>query len=338
MPFPPTPSNTPSNTPTPSVTPSVTPTVTPSNTSCPTTATPTPSITATITPTVTTSCLGNQLCPESINISNFPFGTPEPFYSGTYNRLYSYTGGTISGGYMTTISGNQQFVPGALTGTTYAVYGRFLSGTTYQTLLFENVILLPSNTWEWRVFTSNGDYITNLGNNPSYTTLALQDSGVNIPLLTDGLVSYPEAGTWRTSRTISYPCICPTTTPTNTVTPTITPSFTPTTSLTPSLTQTSTVTLTPTKTPTLTPTITPSSTPICCYQYEITNYYTTTQTVNYTDCNGTPSSVNATGNGNQTIVNCAVEGSLSFSGTTCDGGTVDCVTWVAASSPCGGCV
>jgi hypothetical protein len=103
-------------------------------------------------------------------------------------------------------------------------------------------------------------------------------------------------------------------------------------------TPTPTVTQTPSVTPTLTPTTTPSPTPICCYQYEITNYYTTSQTIFFTNCDGTPGSVSAAGNGLQTIVNCAVQDSLSTSANICDGGTTDCVTWVQANTPCGGCV
>lgn len=76
----------------------------------------------------------------------------------------------------------------------------------------------------------------------------------------------------------------------------------------------------------------------CCYQYEVTNYYTTSKTVYYTDCDGTPQSISCAGNGNQTIINCAEEGSVYTNDTECNGSTTDCVTWVQASSPCGGCV
>jgi hypothetical protein len=116
------------------------------------------------------------------------------------------------------------------------------------------------------------------------------------------------------------PCTTPTPTPTLTSTPT------------------PTLTTTPTLTATHTPTSTPTPTAICCYQYEITNYYTTSQTVNFTNCDGTPGSVSAAGNGLQTIVNCAVQDSLSTTANICDGGNVDCVTWVQADTPCGGCV
>jgi hypothetical protein len=113
--------------------------------------------------------------------------------------------------------------------------------------------------------------------------------------------------------------------------------------ITPTPTVTSTVTLTPSQTPpvTATPTITPSQTPTsipCCYQYEITNYYTTTQTIYYTDCTEGPTQVNAPGNGLQTYIACAIEGSITFFGTPCDNSSVDCIAAVRANDPCGGCL
>jgi hypothetical protein len=132
-----------------------------------------------------------------------------------------------------------------------------------------------------------------------------------------------------TATQTSTPESTPTSTPTNTATQTSTPTSTATSTVTPSNSST------PPETPTNTPT--PTSTPICdCYQYEITNYYTTSKTVFYTDCDGTPSSVVAAGNGQQTYITCAVENSLSTNDAFCDPGqTTDCITWVAANTPCG---
>jgi hypothetical protein len=118
---------------------------------------------------------------------------------------------------------------------------------------------------------------------------------------------------------------------------------------TPTLTATSTLTPTPSVTPTLTPTPppptnsptpppTPSTTPSCCYQYEITNYYTTSKIVFYVDCDGTPQQITAVGNGLQTYIDCAREGSLTTAATICDNSSSDCVTWNAANTPCGGCI
>jgi hypothetical protein len=101
---------------------------------------------------------------------------------------------------------------------------------------------------------------------------------------------------------------------------------------------TSTPTQTPGSTPASTPTPTPTTSTGCysCRQYEITNYYTIAQTVYYVDCNGTPSSIVANGNGFQTYIPCAQEGSLYVLVDECGfGQTTDCVTWVADSGTCG---
>lgn len=324
----PTVTETPTTTPTMTPTSSITPTITPTNT-----LTPTITPTTTITPSITSTSI--PLCPEQIQIRFFSSGgteiTPPVALSGVpgnYDRVYSYTGGTFIGGLgqnippWTFVPGTYNFPPPSASGRTYSVFQRF-NGDEYRTL-----IITPGGT--------DGIYVSIRTTGTSFVnggTLLASSPFITTQVITDGSVYYPKqgqgsAGAGGSYWYISYPEVCPTTTPTSTITstPTVTPTITPTNTLTP----------TNTATPTVTPT--PSSTPVCCYQYEITNYYTTTQTINYTDCNGTPSSVNAAGNGNQTIVNCAVEGSLSFSGATCDGGNVDCVTWVAASTPCGGCV
>jgi hypothetical protein len=157
----------------------------------------------------------------------------------------------------------------------------------------------------------------------NFYELGASSSGITLSAITYGIFPAP-SGT-NANYIVGNICyddcaLCETPTPTPTITST--PTLTPTLSI----------------TPTLTPTTTPSPTPICCYQYEITNYYTSSQTVFFTNCDGTPGSVSAAGNGLQTIVNCAVQDSLSTSANICDGGTTDCVTWVQADTPCGGCV
>lgn len=113
---------------------------------------------------------------------------------------------------------------------------------------------------------------------------------------------------------------------------------TPTKSQTPTPTPTQTITGTLEPTPTNTPTHTITPTTLCCYQYEVTNYYTSSKIVYYTDCDGTPSNISCVGNGLQTYINCALEGSLFTNDTVCDNSSVDCITWNAANTPCGGCV
>lgn len=125
------------------------------------------------------------------------------------------------------------------------------------------------------------------------------------------------------------PSQTPTATPTLTATNTPTPSVTQTIDLTPTLTSTTTHTPTPTTTPT---------TPFCCYQYEVTNYYATSKTVYYTDCEGNPQSISCTGGGNQTYISCALENSVYTNDTVCDNSSTDCITWVRADTPCGGCI
>ncbi len=95
----------------------------------------------------------------------------------------------------------------------------------------------------------------------------------------------------------------------------------------------------PTPTPTTTPTVTvtPSPTTICeCFQYEITNYYTSSKTVYYIGCHGTTTqSIVAVGNGLQTYIDCALDGSVYTLDNECGiGETTNCITWVKANTPC----
>lgn len=170
-------------------------------------------------------------------------------------------------------------------------------------------------------------------------------SKLDISIYSQGTTQNPFSANTITFKVLcptTIPCIEPSPTPTQTVTqtntstPTPTPTNTITPSVTPSNTSTPPVTPTNTETTTQTPTQTPSV-PYCCYQYEITNYYTTTVTVYYTDCDGNPGSVNATGNGQQTYINCARPGSISYAGDACDGGNVDCISINQSSLSCNNC-
>jgi hypothetical protein len=144
----------------------------------------------------------------------------------------------------------------------------------------------------------------------------------------------PVAITFNVLCPTTIPCIEPSATPTSTTTttPSITPTNTSSQTMTPTPTQTSV-----TPTPTLTPTVTPTATePYCCYQYEITNYYNTTQTIFYNLCDGTPTSINVLGNG-EGFTLCAQKDSVTFGGNICDGSFVDCIIVTRASFSCNGC-
>jgi len=357
--------------------PSPTPTITPTITS-----------TQTITPTQTNTSTPNALCTEQLYFSAFT-GSDIDY---TFNRLHTYSGGSLSYGWYSDFSG-PFYANQTLGGNAFAVFGA-QSGSTYYTIIRRGTASPES----WKCFVSTGDYIINGGISVSGLTF-----NTALGILSDGIY-YPPTGFGTSNNSyLYYSEVCPTatptftptqtTTPTNTSTNTPTPSVTnsPTTTNTPTTTPTATIGLTPTSTPSETPTNTPTSTlevsptstptntqtetptttttptststptgtlnttstptvtptqtntptpsttPICdCYQYEITNYYTTSKTVFYTDCDGTPSSVVAAGNGQQTFITCAVENSLSTNDAFCDPGqTTDCITWVAASTPCG---
>jgi hypothetical protein len=141
----------------------------------------------------------------------------------------------------------------------------------------------------------------------------------------------------ETSTPTPTPTVTSTNTPTLTSTPTLTATAGETSTPTPTVTSTSTQTLTPTAGETNTPTPTPTPTTLCCYMYEITNYYTISHDVTYVDCEGNNQIITAAGNGQQTYILCALEGSLGVEATYCDNSSVDCVLWVAANEPCGGC-
>jgi hypothetical protein len=116
--------------------------------------------------------------------------------------------------------------------------------------------------------------------------------------------------------TPTYPTTCGSTCPS----PSVSPS--------PSITITPSITLTPTPSPC-----------INCYGYEITNYYSNTQTIYYTNCNGDGGSINVIGGGvgGAGNITCAIENSLTYPGLVlCSGAPFeDCLEIVQAINTCG---
>lgn len=213
-----------------------TPSITPTQTKTPT-QTPTISLTPTITPTQ------NQICPEQIVVSN----ATNALYNGTYNRLYSWTGGTFDDGWYRAET-IRCFNDGQLNGISYPVYGRF-DGTSYFTLIAQSFALPSTDFRLWSIIQDNTYYIPN-----KPCGLATSGSlGLSLSSETSSGYSYPARGQ-QASGYISYPSVCPTTTPTPTVTST--PTITPTNTITPSITPTTT------QTPTITPSITPTQTKV----------------------------------------------------------------------------
>ena len=212
------PSVTPTATPTMSATPSATPSMSIS---------PTPSITRTpsATPSITPSITPYPLCPEQLEYMRINT-TGNTQFNGIYNRLYSYTGGTFSGGYWT--ADTQTFTPGPISGNTYAAFGKY-SGSTYWIIMWQDD---PSGADQWVLQETTGDYRINGG------TFSGTGIGMGNGLLTDGSIYYPANGAITANSYISYPPVCPSTTPTPSVSvsPSVTPSLTP--SITPSITQT----------------------------------------------------------------------------------------------------
>jgi len=229
------PGPTPSPTPVITLTPSPTLTVTPTPSITPTrTVTPTVTVTPTITPTQT----NYPICPEQFIITDSTGGND---YNGTYDRKYSYSGGSMTYGYY---KDNIGYVGTAPDGFNYPVYRAS-----------------DSNRFIFRRFgTTNVD--------GGFTTATLSGDPWSAPgvggvlvigyfrTITQGDVRWLEGGlnsSTGNSFYLTYTPICPTTTPTPSVTSTVTPTRTATPTVTP--------TITPTKTATPTPTVTPSASP-----------------------------------------------------------------------------
>jgi len=179
------PSVTPTATPTMSATPSATPSMSIS---------PTPSITRTpsATPSITPSITPYPLCPEQLEYMRINT-TGNTQFNGIYNRLYSYTGGTFSGGYWT--ADTQTFTPGPISGNTYAAFGKY-SGSTYWIIMWQDD---PSGADQWVLQETTGDYRINGG------TFSGTGIGMGNGLLTDGSIYYPANGAITANSYISYP-------------------------------------------------------------------------------------------------------------------------------------
>jgi hypothetical protein len=205
------PSPTPSVTPSPTPTPSITPTRT---------VTPTVTSTTTVTPTITPSVTNNPICPEQFIITD---STNPNNFDGTYNRKYSYSGGSMNYGYF---SGGTYYVGTAPDGYNYPVY------TLSNKYVYRRFTSLVNNSWATGIFSSDPWSTTGFSALifPGYTQT-----------ITQGDVRWLQGGTnsdGTFSFYLTYTLVCPTTTPTVTPTKTSTPTVTP------------TITKTPTNTPT----------------------------------------------------------------------------------------
>jgi len=241
----PTPTETPTNTPTNTVTPTVTTTntQTPTPTNTPTLSpgssqTPTP--TTTTTPTLTPSSTSNAVCPTELQFFYEGNTTQYSAFTGTYERAYSYTGGTFVGGYVNVTAPGDVYTfiagPDSM-GNLGSIFTRF-DGSIYYTLIAFAVN--GGDMFAYVIYQTSTDYIFN-GQDPLDYAVGLDTIGnaTNI-----GGVLFPHPGDNDIAPTeqkiITYPAVCPTATPTQT--PTQTPTKTPT------QTQTPTVTLTPSST------------------------------------------------------------------------------------------
>ena len=227
------------------------------------------------TPTPTPT--SNPVCPEQLILTQ---GTPNQFsgFTGTYNRLYSWSGGSFNYVFYSQTPDTWTFDTPDLSGNYGVAYGRF-DGTNYYTIFAEATT--PGNISLYDGTSRTDNYaigLLPLGSSPL----------IDLTLTTINNVKYP-VGSGSFTFFISYPSVCPTTTPTPT--PTSTPAFvttptqTPTNTGTPTQTptQTSTIATTPTQTPTPSPTtpiqiFTHSAVLATCSDYCNANYNITTST------------------------------------------------------------
>ena len=225
----PTTTVTPTNTltPTNTNTPSITSTQTPTNTNTPTnTLTPTNTTTPTKTPTNTPTQTAYPVCPEQIIISSASTSN----YNGTYQRVYSYTGGSFNGGYIQTsaVTSTGIFYTGVMPETSllYAIYIK-QSGSTYHTLIMRDINppIVGQGSYSWGIIETSGSSVLDGAQRISSLRIGeLDDSGINI-----SNTYFPKQGTAQSLASyVSYPSICPTSTPTQTPTNTLTPTNTPT--------------------------------------------------------------------------------------------------------------
>jgi hypothetical protein len=179
----------------------------------------TPSITPTktVTPTITPTITGTQgaLCPQQVTITNIS-GDAGSTYDGTYDRIYTYTGGTLN--YYYNEFAVKKYNVADPSGNYGIPYGKF-DGTYYYSL-FAQTDTTPASIGRYLVNRSTVGYMWDAPTPPdSYRVSGVELSGnLQLPLRGSnsglGQVFY-----------VSYPSSCPT--PTPSVTPTITPSSTP---------------------------------------------------------------------------------------------------------------
>jgi hypothetical protein len=222
----------------------VTNTQTPTNTATPT-VTPTNTATQTQTPTSTQE----PICPEQLILTQTS-PTSLSGYTGTYNRLYSWSGGTFNYAYYNTVAENWVFDTADFAGRFGVVYGRF-DGINYYTIyIVAQTIITPTI----------GTYLINLRTDNYSVGLSPLSNQIVLDFTTFIIsnVIYP-IGSGSNNFYIAYPEICPTATPTATPTRTPTPSVTQTNTPTNTQTSTPTGTISSTATPTNTSTPTPTS-------------------------------------------------------------------------------
>jgi hypothetical protein len=199
------------------------------------------------------------ICPEQINI--LFTGTTAPqlsAYTGTYDRLYSYSGGSFNYAYFQGGTGAtwNYNIPDSL-GNYGIVYGRF-DGSLYYTI-YANSSSIPSNITSYAIITGTTGYA--MGSIQSAPLLTTQFETISS-------IKYPKRGSGNNNFYISYPAVCPTPTPTatntSTPTPSVTNTSTPTNTGTPTATPTRPITTpTNTATNTATPTTTPTASSCC---------------------------------------------------------------------------
>ena len=246
-----TPTQTPTNTASQTSTPTQTQTQTPTNTASQTptttlqiTQTPTITRTSTPTPTITPTQTQFPICPEQIIVSA---STAVSAYTGTYDRIYSYTGGSFNFAFYRSFNATWAFDVPDGSGAFGVIYGR-QSGSNYFTI-YNRISASGGSMGVYGITTTTGSYAVNqsgfgLGFNFGSPTVI-------------GNILYPSRGLQGTSFYKSYPSVCPTPTPT----PTPTQTQTPTNTQTPTQTQTQTPTNTASQTQTPTNTASQTSTP-----------------------------------------------------------------------------
>ena len=220
------------------------------------------------TPTPTPSPTANPVCPVELEFY-YSGGVGEySAFIGTYQRVFSYTGGTFTGGYVNdnTSLNQYNFISGPdPSGKLAAIYTRYEAGIYYTVIPFSNN---GGDIIAYAIYRTSTDYIFN-GQQPLFFNIGL-DFIVNSPNV--GGVYYPRQGDNDIDplelRLITYPGFCPTSTPTTT--PTNTPTNTSTATQTPTITPTNTVTASVTPTNTRTPTPTPTT----VYYYQMRSFGT----------------------------------------------------------------